>query len=70
MTHQAPPLQAGGAAVVGASVAKQLAFTGFAAARTLFLACIGLATAGFTLLRRGRRVAIQAGHALEQEGRE
>ena len=70
LSHQQPPVQIGGAAVLGASAGKQLAVTGVQAVKGLVLLCLGLAAAGVALLRRGRRLMIEAGHPLEGSARE
>ncbi|HEX2031490.1 MAG TPA: hypothetical protein VHL78_08835 [Actinomycetota bacterium] len=63
-------MQLGGAAVLGASAGKQLAVTGGQAVKGLVLLCVGLAAAGVALLRRGRKLVIEAGHPLEGRSEE
>lgn len=65
MSHQQPPLQTGGATVIGASTGKQLAVTGIKAIKQLLLLAAGLTVAGAALLRRGRNAAVDAGRALD-----
>ena len=66
MSHQQPPLQAGGATVIGASTGKQLAVTGAKAIKQLVMLAIGLTVAGAALLRRGQNAAVDAGRTLDE----
>ncbi len=56
--------------MLGASAGKQLAVTGAGAVKGLIVLCLGLAAAGVALLRRGRKLMIEAGHPLEGPGTE